>query len=139
VKRINFAKQYEAQRLANEGLSRWVLPWSEPGARYRALYNEVRLGLVVELKRVTRIPARYRRDADRELLALVLRLLNGPPEPGDGKPRPHAKRAPPTPAPRAARRPGPLLRLVTLPSESPTAAPGRTAKHKHSKPRARRP
>jgi hypothetical protein len=81
LKRVNFGKEYEAQRRANAGLLRHVLPWPEPDERYRALYNEVRLGLVVELQRISRIPVRYQRDADRELLSLVFRLLGGTPAP----------------------------------------------------------
>jgi hypothetical protein len=86
MKRVNFVREYEAQRHANAGVCRWVLPWPDPS--YRGLYNEVRLGLVVELQRIARIPARYRREADREMLGLVLRLLYGPPEPNnlDGAP-----------------------------------------------------
>jgi hypothetical protein len=81
MKRVNFVREYEAQRHANAGVCRWVLPWPDHG--YRGLYNEVRLGLVVELQRIARIPARYRREADREILSLVLRLLYGQPEPND--------------------------------------------------------
>lgn len=93
MRRVSIAKEYEAQCLANEGLSRWVLHWSEAGDRYRKLWTEVRLGLVVELKRIARIPAKYRREADREILTLVLRLLYGSPPPNDldGK-RPKGKR-----------------------------------------------
>jgi hypothetical protein len=119
MKRINFVKQHEAQRLANQGLSRWVLPWSEPGGRYRALYNEVRLALVAELQRIARIPARYRREADREILALVFRLLNGTPPPS----KPDTVRAS-----RKRHRRSPKLVLISSrdrPKRSPVAPTGR--------------
>jgi hypothetical protein len=118
MKRINLAKQYEAQCRANVGLSRWVLPWQESGDRYRSLCNEMQLGLLVVARRVVQIPARYKREADRELLALALRLLCGAIEPDGEKPQPRTKKRLSRPDPKSATGRGCHLRLVTSPRDS---------------------